>query len=66
MMHYSTSDKNFRKKASIRLQSGGFCPGGSCPRTFTVNLLPEFHSVFYVTLHGTLASQYLHTFGTIF
>ena len=34
--------------------------------TSKLNLLPEFHSVFYVTLHGTLVSQYLQTYGRIF
>ena len=34
--------------------------------TFKFNQLPEFHSVFYVTLHVTLVSQYLKTYRKIF
>ena len=34
--------------------------------TFKLNLLPEYHSVFYVTLHGNLVSQHLQTYGRIF
>ena len=34
--------------------------------TVKLNQLPEFHSVFYVTLHITHVSQYLQTFRRIF
>ena len=68
-----TFSKDFSEVRGLRSRGFSFflhelqhCCARNFEKKCKLNQLPEFHSVFHVPSHGTLISQYLQTYRTIF